>query len=282
VASKENCSCPPQANCPAADPTCCFYHAVECNAAGQCVPLTCTQTGDPQTDTCDQGESVQNCPDCKCGNGVCDGENAYPAETCATCKKDCGTCTTPPTPVPNQFVDNGDGTITDTVTGLMWEKKDDAGGIHDKDNYYSWCLDANSDDICDNAGYPPDGSAFTSFLATLNTPPCFAGHCDWRLPTSAGCCGRPTGQAAELESIVNTGVAGCGSGSPCVASVFNSNCTPGCTVASCSCTAPFGYWSGLAVSANPDVAWAVWFLYGDVILSNKAGDGSVRAVRGGS
>jgi hypothetical protein len=100
VASKESCTCPPQASCPAADPTCCFYHAVECNAAGQCVPLTCTQTGDPQTDTCDQGETVQNCPDCKCGNGVCDGTAAYPPETCATCKKDCGECTAPPTPVP--------------------------------------------------------------------------------------------------------------------------------------------------------------------------------------
>lgn len=32
------------------------------------------------------------------------------------------------------YTDNGDGTITDNVTGLMWEKKDDSGGIHDKDN----------------------------------------------------------------------------------------------------------------------------------------------------
>ncbi len=32
------------------------------------------------------------------------------------------------------YTDNGDGTITDNVTGLMWEKKSDDGSIHDKDN----------------------------------------------------------------------------------------------------------------------------------------------------
>ncbi len=35
------------------------------------------------------------------------------------------------------FTDNGDGTITDNVTGLMWEKKDDSNGIHGKDNTYT-------------------------------------------------------------------------------------------------------------------------------------------------
>ena len=36
------------------------------------------------------------------------------------------------------FTDNGDGTITDNTTGLMWEKKSDDGSIHDKDNTYTW------------------------------------------------------------------------------------------------------------------------------------------------
>ena len=34
---------------------------------------------------------------------------------------------------PLSFTDNGDGTITDNNTGLMWEKKSDDGGLHDKD-----------------------------------------------------------------------------------------------------------------------------------------------------
>ena len=36
------------------------------------------------------------------------------------------------------YIDNGDGTITDTQTGLMWEKLRDDGSIHDKDNSYTW------------------------------------------------------------------------------------------------------------------------------------------------
>jgi len=38
----------------------------------------------------------------------------------------------------NNFIDNGDGTITDTSTGLMWEVKTDDGGPRDKDNAYTW------------------------------------------------------------------------------------------------------------------------------------------------
>jgi hypothetical protein len=36
------------------------------------------------------------------------------------------------------YVDNGDGTITDAVTGLMWEKLSDDGSIHDADAAYGW------------------------------------------------------------------------------------------------------------------------------------------------
>ena len=36
------------------------------------------------------------------------------------------------------YTDNGDGTITDNTTGLMWEKLTDDGSIHDWDNVYTW------------------------------------------------------------------------------------------------------------------------------------------------
>jgi hypothetical protein len=36
-----------------------------------------------------------------------------------------------------RYQDNGDGTVTDKNTGLVWEKKSDDGGIHDMDNLYS-------------------------------------------------------------------------------------------------------------------------------------------------
>src|SRR5262245_17906766 len=107
-----------------------------------------------------------------------------------------------------RWVDNGDGTITDHVTGLMWEKKDGADGVpdpenpHDTDNYYPLSV----------SGRAPDGPAYTDFLARLNT--CistdgvnvtggFAGHCDWRIPTMP-----------ELATTLDGTVPGCGTGPP--------------------------------------------------------------------
>lgn len=55
------------------------------------------------------------------------------------------------------YTDNGDGTITDNVTGLMWEKKDDSGGIHDKDNDYTW-----SGASYGAGTYLPDGTMFST------------------------------------------------------------------------------------------------------------------------
>jgi hypothetical protein len=80
-------------------------------------------------------------------------------------------------------VDNGDGTATDNLTGLMWEKKyPGRGDIHDSNNAYSWSID----------GTNPNGTLYTDFLAQLNknitddpSQLCFARHCDWRIPTLA-------------------------------------------------------------------------------------------------
>jgi Protein of unknown function (DUF1566) len=67
------------------------------------------------------------------------------------------------------YTDNGDGTITDNNTGLMWEKKSDDGSIHDQDTAYTW------DD------------AFGVHIAGLNAGSGFAGHTDWRLPNIRNC-----------------------------------------------------------------------------------------------
>jgi hypothetical protein len=58
------------------------------------------------------------------------------------------------------YTDNGDGTVTDNVTGLMWEQKTDDGGPGDKDNTYTW----------------KDALAYCENLA-------LAGYSDWRMPT---------------------------------------------------------------------------------------------------
>jgi hypothetical protein len=169
-----------------------------------------------------------------------------------------------------RWVDLGNGTAYDRVTGLTWEQKTDDGGIHDKDNNYTWgTFDGNA-----------DGTAFTTFLATLNggvtgVGDCrsedgitqsggFAGHCDWRLPT-----------VAELQTILLEPLP-C-STTPCIdQSVF------GPVNASFS----FGrYWSSNGLNA----------MYPHVILIVPLGDGGAltsalqylvgfkaRAVRGGS
>jgi len=161
------------------------------------------------------------------------------------------------------YTDNGDGTITDHNTGLMWEKKDDSGGIHDKDNYYTWGMDSSP--------YTMNGTMVTGFLATLNRAPCFAGHCDWRIPN-----------VKELQSIVDYAIPYPG---PTVNAAFHNaaGCT-GCTdvrLASCSCTASDYYWSSTTFRSNPGSEWGVYFNFGYVDDGSKSSDGAVRAERGG-
>jgi Protein of unknown function (DUF1566) len=86
-----------------------------------------------------------------------------------------------PVPVPDDgavragaqlsYTDNGDGTITDNNTGLIWENKTDDGGLHDKDNTYRWSGDGSQETIWD-------------WLDDLNAEggTGFAGHNDWRIP----------------------------------------------------------------------------------------------------
>src|SRR6266480_2000091 len=152
---------------------------------------------------------------------------------------------------PLAYADNGNGTVTDLNTGLVWEKVSDDGTVHDKDNTYTWA------------------NAFTGHVATLNATS-FAGHTDWRLPN-----------VRELQSIVNYQ-----SSSPMVSSAFKTNCAPGCPATGCSCTASGNYWSSTSSVSSPSRAWFVSFRYGNVDAFSSSGSKSVaafvRAVRGGS
>ena len=147
---------------------------------------------------------------------------------------------------PRAYQDNGDGTIRDKRTALMWEKLSDDGSIHDWDNVYLW------------------DEAFEK-IDDLNAPPCFAGFCDWRVPNRCA-----------LESIVDLGTT-----DPAVSAPFNTGCAPGCTVLTCSCTRPDYYWSASTYLASPLYAWAVYFNAGDTYAENKTLTRFVRAVRGG-
>ena len=149
-----------------------------------------------------------------------------------------------------RYQDNGNGTITDLNTGLIWEKKSDDGSIHDKDTMYTW----------DNA--------FAVHVAGLNAAN-FAGYQDWRLAN-----------VKELQSIVDyeTSNPAVTHGGP-----FDDNCLAGCTVLTCSCTAAKFYWSSTTFVIAPTAAWEVDFMVaGDVNAAAKSdGTLSVRAVRGG-
>ena len=206
--------------------------------------------------------------------------------------------------IARSFTDNGDGTISDNVTGLMWEKKEDnnnsavecaseAGSCanpHDADNRYEWCTDdAPEDSICDDGGYPFDGSVVSIFLNQLNNRcnndttaactidancsvpggPCgFAGYQDWRLPNRI-----------ESESILNLGVI-----NPAVFSPFNIGCSAACTLTTantCSCTKSAIYWSSTTILDIPQYAFIVDFSSG-FNGAQKSLAYYARAVRGGS
>ena len=157
------------------------------------------------------------------------------------------------------LIDNGDGTITDCETGLMWEKKTDDGGIHDKDERFTWSRPQDGD-LTD-----PDGSAFTDFLNTLNTVPCFAGHCDWRLPEV-----NRDGDTAELETILLESFP-CGP-TPCIDPIFGP-------------TAAEFYWTETTYSGDLESVWQVSFIDGTIratsFANNKRFLFRVRAVRTG-
>src|SRR2546427_222031 len=140
--------------------------------------------------------------------------------------------TTSTTTTTLRFVDNMDGTVTDDETGLQWEKKVAGSScLHCVNDSYTWS----------NSGTAPDGTAFTSFLNTLNggatgVGNClsadgstitggFNNHCDWRLPTSA-----------ELQTILLAPFP-CGT-SPCIDPVFGP-------------TAASGYWSSTTDAGRP-------------------------------
>ena len=187
------------------------------------------------------------------------------------------------------YVDNGDGTITDVTTDLVWEKKvlwdgsPDATNLHDADNCYPWTgnchtggavcsvdSDCGANGPCDAGDCqtsPPNSLTIFKWVEQLNTAN-FAGHNDWRIPN-----------VKELLSIVDYGKTG-----PAVSAAFNAAGCPSATCAdmtnpACSCTPLSYYWSSTSfLGIN---AWYVYYGQGYALQDPKNLSHSVRAVRGG-
>jgi hypothetical protein len=146
------------------------------------------------------------------------------------------------------YTDNGDGTITDNNTGLMWEKKSNAATeFNYKRISYTWA------------------DAFAVHIAGLNAAG-FAGYTDWRLPN-----------VKELQTIVNYEKL-----APAVSPAFETGCEGDCTVVQCSCTTLAPYWSSTTSAEFPENAWQVEFFVGNLQqVAKSRNDAFVRAVRGG-
>jgi len=143
------------------------------------------------------------------------------------------------------FTDQGDGTVTDEATGLVWEKLSRDGSVHDVDLTYDW------------------PGAFGK-IADLNKAS-FAGQGDWRLPN-----------VRELETLRDLDTT-----YPATPEILRAPCTEGVTVLDGSCTSSSYYWTSTTWLANPAVAWVVLFETGTVDASLKNTQRHVRAVRGG-
>jgi hypothetical protein len=135
----------------------CLFMGGDCP---KCPPRNGQPVGLPDTGqaTCYDAEGNE----VLCDNDTCPGQDGFYETACS---------------VEGRFVDNGDGTVTDNCTGLMWQKDTadtNGDGQIDGDDRLPWC----------------DGLAYCQNLT-------FAGHDDWRLPN-----------IRELESIVDYGRSG--------------------------------------------------------------------------
>ena len=142
--------------------------------------------------------------------------------------------------------DDGDETVTDNITGLMWQ--DDAA-VADAGNKKQWLTDANYNDCRDNGNNCENTSGDTaaSYCAALS----LGGHEDWRLPT-----------ADELVGITDK------SKNPAIDNAFQNLVSN-------------HYWSSTIYAGSSVYAWYVYFYDGSQFYSNKNNSWYVRCVRAG-
>ena len=149
-----------------------------------------------------------------------------------------------PTP---RFTDNGNGTVTDHLTGLIWLKKGNCT------EFYSGDPNAGGD------GSRPWDAAVTSAHMLQS------GYCELNDGSAAGAWRLPN--VKELKSLIDFGQ-------------FTSPLLPpDCPLE--ATTVPSNYWSATTSAGGPGHAWHVSFMLGYDNFYSKSTIDYVRAVRGG-
>jgi hypothetical protein len=153
--------------------------------------------------------------------------------------------------VPCRYRDNGDNTVTDFETGLMWVRQVAFDGtpsafILDADNTFPWVTAAET--AAKLAGTSTDGA--TIIPVTGN-----GSYTDWRLPT-----------IVELEGILDPGAPDCRTGGACIDPIFGP-------------VAPRHYWSATKTFVGPSAVWLVEIFSGLIEASNPIASLHAREVR---
>jgi uncharacterized protein DUF1566 len=145
------------------------------------------------------------------------------------------------------YTDHGDGTVTDEIAGLMWQKcsagLSGAGCTTGTAATYNWYEATGTAD----ATYNPGGAV--DYCGDLTT----GGYTDWCLP--------------DYHELL--GIADYGQYNPAIDTVA----FPG--------TPSSDFWSSSYLVSNPDYAWYVYFHHGHVYDGYKTDVEDVRCVRGG-
>jgi hypothetical protein len=151
-----------------------------------------------------------------------------------------------------RFVDNGDGTVSDRLTGLMWEQKVPGTACQRCVNdQYPWSPGFESSGVPDETASMFDWlSAVNGLTNDPNAQSGLAGYSDWRIPS-----------VLELQTILD-----CSFGPACIDPIFGP-------------TSGLAYWSSSSVAATLFRAWGVGFSQGVVGFSDKSTRFHVRAVR---
>jgi len=216
-------------------------------------------------------------------------------------------------PVQTGVEDNRDGTVTDSTTCLMWEKKDsddatsNPANLHDVDNRYTWagCCDgycSTPDDYCQpNAAAAAACSAQTG--GAVGCSECSAGPCEVD-PYGMGAVTTIWHWLVQVNAEGGSGFAGYSDwrlpseeGCNSCWEPYECPCDPAeletillgpypCGTSPCigpifGPTASSWHWSSGTYASYPSYAWFVGFGGGDVDVDYKDEDAHVRAVRGG-